>query len=54
MGVELVELVVFFGGKLGVYKIDGVGVGFVVLLWREGIVDCLEVVFMYEVNEMLL
>jgi cysteine synthase len=40
--VEPSESAVLSGGKPGAHKIDGVGAGFVVPLWQEGIADQIE------------
>lgn len=42
VAVEPSESPVLSGGKPGAHKIDGVGAGFVVPLWREGIADQIE------------
>jgi cysteine synthase A len=42
VAVEPAESPVLSGGKSGAHKIDGVGAGFVVPLWREGIADQIE------------
>lgn len=42
VAVEPAESPVLSGGKPGGHKIDGVGAGFVVPLWREGIADQIE------------
>ena len=42
IAVEPSESPVLSGGKPGAHKIDGVGAGFVVPLWREGIADQIE------------
>ena len=42
VAVEPSESPVLSGGKPGAHKIDGVGAGFVVPLWREGIADQFE------------
>ena len=44
VAVEPSESPVLSGGKSGAHKIDGVGAGFVVPLWREDIADQIEVV----------
>ena len=41
VGVEPEESPVLSGGKPGSHKIDGVGAGFVVPLWHDGIVDAM-------------
>ena len=42
VAVEPAESPVLSGGKSGAHKIDGVGAGFVVPLWREGLADQIE------------
>jgi len=42
VAVEPVESAVLSGGRPGSHKIDGVGAGFVVPLWRDGIADQIE------------
>jgi cysteine synthase len=42
VAVEPSESPVLSGGKTGAHKIDGVGAGFVVPLWEEGIADQIE------------
>lgn len=42
------------GGKAGAHKIDGVGAGFVVPLWQEGIADQIEKVSTDEASAMAL
>src|SRR5947208_3598340 len=42
VAVEPAESPVLSGGKPGAHKIDGIGVGFVAPLWREGIADRIE------------
>jgi cysteine synthase len=42
VAVEPSESPVLSGGKTGAHKIDGVGAGFVVPLWQEGIADQIE------------
>lgn len=42
VGVEPAESPVLSGGQAGAHKIDGVGAGFVVPLWQEGIADQIE------------
>jgi cysteine synthase A len=42
VAVEPAESPVLSGGKTGAHKIDGVGAGFVVPLWQEGIADQIE------------
>lgn len=42
VAVEPSESPVLSGGKTGAHKIDGVGAGFVVPLWHEGIADRIE------------
>jgi cysteine synthase A len=44
VAVEPAESPVLSGGQPGAHKIDGVGAGFVVPLWREGIADRIETV----------
>ncbi|MFL6520309.1 MAG: PLP-dependent cysteine synthase family protein [Chthoniobacterales bacterium] len=54
VAVEPAESPVLSGGKPGSHKIDGVGAGFVVPLWREGIADQIEQVSTEEANAMAL
>ena len=42
VAVEPAESPVLSGGRAGAHKIDGVGAGFVVPLWREGVADRIE------------
>jgi cysteine synthase A len=42
VAVEPSESAVLSGGSPGAHKIDGVGAGFVVPLWREGVADHIE------------
>jgi cysteine synthase A len=42
VAVEPAESPVLSGGPAGAHKIDGIGAGFVVPLWREGIADQIE------------
>jgi len=42
VAVEPEESAVLSGGKPGSHKIDGIGAGFVVPLWREGLADQIE------------
>jgi cysteine synthase A len=52
VAVEPAESPVLSGGKPGSHKIDGVGAGFVVPLWREGIADQIEKVSTEEASAM--
>lgn len=52
--VEPSESAVLSGGKPGAHKIDGVGAGFVVPLWKEGIADQIEQVSTDEATAMAL
>lgn len=54
VAVEPSESAVLSGGKPGVHKIDGVGAGFVVPLWQEGIADQIEQVSTEEATAMAL
>jgi cysteine synthase len=54
VAVEPSESAVLSGGPSGAHKIDGVGAGFVVPLWREGIADSIERVSTEEANAMAL
>jgi cysteine synthase A len=54
VAVEPAESPVLSGGKPGSHKIDGVGAGFVVPLWRDGIADQIEQVSTHEANAMAL
>jgi cysteine synthase A len=42
VAVEPAESAVLSGGKAGGHKIDGIGAGFVVPLWKDGIADRIE------------
>ncbi len=44
VAVEPAESPVLSGGKTGAHKIDGIGAGFVVPLWQEGVADQIELV----------
>jgi cysteine synthase len=52
--VEPSESAVLSGGKPGAHKIDGVGAGFVVPLWKNGIADQIETVSTEEATAMAL
>jgi cysteine synthase A len=54
VAVEPSESAVLSGGKPGAHKIDGVGAGFVVPLWEEGIADQIEQVSTEEATAMAL
>jgi len=54
VAVEPAESPVLSGGKPGAHKIDGIGVGFVAPLWREGIADRIERVSTEEAKSMAL
>lgn len=54
VAVEPSESAVLSGGKAGAHKIDGVGAGFVVPLWNEGIADQIEQVSTEEATAMAL
>jgi cysteine synthase A len=54
VAVEPSESAVLSGGKPGSHKIDGVGAGFVVPLWQQGIADQIEQVFTEEAAAMSL
>jgi cysteine synthase A len=54
VAVEPSESAVFSGGRPGAHKIDGVGAGFVVPLWKEGIADQIETVSTEEATAMAL
>jgi cysteine synthase A len=54
VAVEPSESPVLSGGKPGAHKIDGVGAGFVVPLWKEGIADQVEQVSTEEATAMAL
>ncbi len=42
VAVEPTESPVLSGGKAGAHKIDGIGVGFMPPLWRDGVADAIE------------
>ncbi|MEN3367932.1 MAG: cysteine synthase, partial [Verrucomicrobiota bacterium] len=52
--VEPSESAVLSGGNPGAHKIDGVGAGFVVPLWKEGIAEQIEKVSTEEATAMAL
>ncbi len=52
VAVEPSESPVLSGGKSGAHKIDGIGAGFVVPLWQEGIADRIERVSTEEATAM--
>ena len=52
VAVEPAESAVLSGGPSGAHKIDGVGAGFVVPLWRDGVADRIEPVSTEEAVEM--
>ncbi|WP_342362554.1 cysteine synthase family protein [Terrarubrum flagellatum] len=52
VAVEPAESPVLSGGKTGAHKIDGVGAGYVVPLWRNDIADQIELVSTDEAMEM--
>jgi cysteine synthase len=54
VGVEPAESPVLSGGQAGAHKIDGIGAGFVVPLWRPDIADGIEAVSTAEALEMAL
>ena len=54
VAVEPAESPVLSGGKPGAHKIDGIGAGFVVPLWRDDIADHIERVSTAEANAMAL
>jgi len=54
VAVEPSESAVLSGGKPGAHKIDGVGAGFVVPLWQEGMADQIETVSTEEATAMAL
>jgi cysteine synthase A len=54
VAVEPSESAVLSGGKAGAHKIDGVGAGFVVPLWKDGIADQIEKVSTEEATAMAL
>jgi cysteine synthase A len=54
VAVEPAESAVLSGGSPGAHKIDGVGAGFVVPLWRQGIADRIERVSTEEAAAMAL
>jgi cysteine synthase A len=54
VAVEPSESAVLSGGKPGAHKIDGVGAGFVVPLWQEGVADQIEKVSTEEATAMAL
>jgi cysteine synthase A len=54
VAVEPSESAVLSGGKPGAHKIDGVGAGFVVPLWQQGLADQIEPVSTEEATAMAL
>lgn len=54
VAVEPAESPVLSGGQAGAHKIDGIGAGFVVPMWRPDIVDAIEVVSTADAGEMAL
>lgn len=54
VAVEPAESPVLSGGRPGAHKIDGVGAGFIVPLWQEGIADRVERVSTDEARDMAL
>lgn len=54
VAVEPAESPVLSGGPTGAHKIDGVGAGFVVPLWRDGLADQIELVSTEEASAMAL
>lgn len=54
VAVEPAESPVLSGGPTGAHKIDGVGAGFVVPLWRPGLADHIELVSTAEADAMVL
>jgi cysteine synthase len=52
VAVEPSESPVLSGGKTGAHKIDGIGAGFVVPLWRKDIADQIELVSTEEASAM--
>jgi len=54
VAVEPSESAVLSGGKPGAHKIDGVGAGFIVPLWKKGMADQIEKVSTEEANTMAL
>ena len=54
VAVEPAESAVLSGGRPGAHKIDGVGAGFVVPLWRDGLADRIETVSTEEATAMTL
>ncbi len=52
VAVEPAESPVLSGGKTGAHKIDGIGAGFVVPLWQEGVADQIELVSTEEATAM--
>ncbi|KUL94995.1 cysteine synthase [Bosea sp. WAO] len=54
VAVEPAESPVLSGGAPGAHKIDGIGAGFVVPLWQEGIADAVERVSTQEARAMAL
>lgn len=52
VAVEPAESAVLSGGATGAHKIDGIGAGFVVPLWRDGVADRIEQVSTEEASAM--
>ncbi|MBM3534135.1 MAG: cysteine synthase family protein [Alphaproteobacteria bacterium] len=54
VAVEPAESAVLSGGSPGAHKIDGIGAGFVVPLWKEGVADAMALVSTEEAKAMAL
>jgi cysteine synthase len=54
VAMEPAESPVLSGGKSGGHQIEGIGAGFVVPLWKEGIADCIEQVSTKDAKAMAL
>jgi len=54
VAVEPAESPVLSGGTAGAHKIDGIGVGFVPPLWRDGVADAIEAVSTTDATTMAL
>ena len=54
VAVEPAESPVLSGGKAGAHKIDGIGVGFIPPLWRDGVADAIDLISTADATAMTL